>query len=80
VYILRNPTDRFYVGSSDDPDRRATEHNSDLGKRTFTHKNGPWELVWREPHATRAAAMAREKQIKSMKSAKWIREQLLNRR
>jgi putative endonuclease len=80
VYILRNPAGKFYVGSSDNPDRRLVEHNSDLGNKTFTHKNGPWELVWREPHPTRGDAVTRERRIKSMKSAKWIREHLLNSR
>jgi putative endonuclease len=78
VYILENTAGRFYVGSTDDPDRRLLEHNSTQGDSTFTHKNGPWHLVWRERYPTRAVAMAREKQIKSMKSAKWVREQLLN--
>jgi putative endonuclease len=81
VYILENPAGRFYVGSSDDPNRREVEHNEPgRGHATFTHKNGPWHLVWREPHPTRASAVARERQIKRMKSARWIREQLLNGR
>lgn len=80
VYILENPAGRFYVGSTDDVDRRLTEHNSILEKKTYTHKNGPWKLVWTEQHPTRSSAMIREKQIKSMKSSKWIRENLLNGR
>jgi len=80
VYILENPAGRFYIGSSDDPERRLEEHNSDEGAVTFTHKNGPWRLVWRESHPTRSAAVTRERQIKKMKSAKWIREHLLNGR
>jgi putative endonuclease len=79
VYILENPQGRFYIGSSDDPQRRLAEHNSDLGHVTFTHKHGPWALVWSEPHPTRAAAVARERQIKAMKSAAWIRRELLHR-
>jgi len=38
---------------------------------------GLWHLVWSESHPSRASAVIREKQIKSMKSAKWIRESLL---
>jgi predicted GIY-YIG superfamily endonuclease len=37
-------------------------------------------LVWSEEHGTRAAAMARERQFKRMKSARWIREELLQGR
>jgi predicted GIY-YIG superfamily endonuclease len=77
VYILENAAGRFYIGSSDDVDRRLGEHNSDEGHRTFTHKNGPWRLVWREAHPGRSDAIKRERKIKSMKSAKWIRENLL---
>ena len=80
VYILENAAGRFYVGSSDDPDQRLEEHNSERGAITFTHKHGPWKLVWTEKHPTRSAAITREKQIKRMKSAKWIRENLLDRR
>jgi len=78
VYVLENPEGRFYVGSTDDLPRRLTEHNSPekIGTK-YTHKNGPWTLVWSEEHETRAAAMAREKSIKRMKSAAWIRRELL---
>src|SRR5438034_15050 len=72
VYILQNPAGRFYIGSSANLDRRVADHNSDRGAKTFTHKNGPWTLVWEELHPTRAAAIARERQIKKMKSAKWM--------
>ena len=81
VYILQNPAGRFYVGHTDDVERRVLEHNdATRGRATFTHKNGPWTLVWQESHPDRTAAMAREKQIKSMKSARWIRENLLAQR
>jgi predicted GIY-YIG superfamily endonuclease len=78
VYILQNAAGKFYIGSTDDPNRREQEHNdSGHGRPTFTHKNGPWKLIWREPYPSRAAAMVRERQIKQMKSARWIREHLL---
>jgi predicted GIY-YIG superfamily endonuclease len=81
VYILENADGKFYVGHTDDLVRREVEHNdAGHGHTTFTHKQGPWRLVWKEPHATRASAMARERQIKRMKSAHWIRESLLNGR
>jgi len=81
AYVLENSTGKFYVGSTDDLERRLGEHNdATRGTKTFTHKNGSWRLVWSEPHPTRAAAMARERQIKNMKSARWIREHLLNGR
>jgi predicted GIY-YIG superfamily endonuclease len=81
VYILQNPAGKFYIDQTDDLENRLHSHNRDdkvLGK--FTRKNGPWHLVWSEAHPTRASAMARERQIKGMKSAKWVREELLNGR
>ena len=81
VYIVQNPRVQFYIGHTDDLELRLASHNRKdpvLGK--FTRKNGPWEFVWSEEHATRAAAMQREREIKSMKSARWIREHLLNGR
>jgi predicted GIY-YIG superfamily endonuclease len=81
VYILENPAGRFYIGYTNDLLTRLDSHNRTdkvLGK--YTRKNGPWELVWSEAHSTPAGAMARERQIKGMKSAQWIRENVLNRR
>ena len=81
AYILQNPKGRFYIGHTEGVEKRLSEHNSsEPGKGKYTHKNGPWELVWSEPHDSRADAMKREKQIKAMKSAKWIRENLLSGR
>jgi predicted GIY-YIG superfamily endonuclease len=80
VYVLENPAGRFYVGHTDDLERRLEEHNaSKRGRCTYSHKNGPWKRVWQEGHPDRAFSTAREKQIKSMKSAAWIRRELLNR-
>ncbi len=81
VYILENAAGKFYIGSTDDPDRRLIEHNDpERGAKTFTHKNGPWQLVWKEPHPSRSSALIRERQIKALKSSAWIRAQLLNGR
>ena len=78
VYVLQNPAGRFYIGHTDDLDRRIGQHNNpDAGLGKFAPIHGPWVLVWSERHLTRADAMTREKQIKSMKSARWIRDHLL---
>jgi putative endonuclease len=81
VYILQNQAGKFYIGHTSDISIRLHSHNRTdriLGK--FTRKNGPWELVWSEEHPSRASAMARERQVKGMKSARWIREHLINGR
>ena len=79
VYILQNPESRFYVGHTEDVSRRLRQHNEARpGSGKYTNKNGPWTLMWSEPHPSRTLAMAREKEIKSWKSARTIRERLLN--
>ena len=81
TYILHNPDGRFYVGHTDNLEIRLANHNrSDQLRGKFTRKNGPWTLAWSEKHPTRASAMSRERQIKAMKSARWIRHPLLNGR
>ena len=78
VYILQNPAGRYYIGQTEDLAKRLADHNrTDLFDGKFTRKNGPWVLVWSEGHPTRSLAIIRERQIKSMKSAKWIRQHLL---
>jgi putative endonuclease len=80
VYVLESEARRFYVGQTDDLNRRIAQHNgTGPANGKYTLKNGPWRLVWHEAHPTRASAMTREGQIKRMKSARWIREQLLDR-
>ena len=83
VYVLQNPAGRFYVGSTDDWPERIKQHNPstvDYQGSKYTHKNGPWNLVYYESYQTRSEAMAREKFIKSRKSAVWIRTNLLSSR
>ena len=79
VYIIENPAGRLYVGHTDDLPRRLLEHNApEHNQRKYTTKHaGPWRLVWSKEHASRAEAMRREREIKSMRSSRWIREKLL---
>ena len=79
VYVIENMKGTLYVGQTGDIDRRLAEHNDPQSVNSkFTRKHQPWKLVWTEMHPTRAAAMARERQIKSMRSARWIRDHLLS--
>jgi putative endonuclease len=75
VYVLiSESTGRRYVGQTDDLDRRICEHNSKIhNPRKFTSRNsGPWRLLHKEEFATRAAAMAREKWLKSGAGRAWL--------
>jgi putative endonuclease len=79
VYILQNPKGRFYIGHSENLGNRIASHNrTDKITGKFTRKNGPWILVWSEEYPNRSAAMRREREIKNWKSARLIRDRLLN--
>ena len=79
VYVLENPEGRFYIGQTENLEKRISDHNrTDCTRGKYTRKNGPWELVWYEQHPSRSSAMIREKEIKGWKSATLIRQKLLN--
>jgi putative endonuclease len=81
VYILENSEGKFYIGQTEHLETRLENHNrTDAFEGKWTRKNGPWRLVWSESHQIRSLAIQRERQIKSMKSARWIRDNLLNGR
>jgi len=67
LYILKSLTNgKYYIGSTANLSVRLVQHNS---RRSLSTKSGvPWELVYREEHPTRSAAMAREREIKSWRS------------
>jgi predicted GIY-YIG superfamily endonuclease len=78
VYILQNPNGQFYVGHTNDLENRVASHNrTDKISGKFTRKNGPWTLVWSEEYPDRSSATRCEREIKSWKSARMIRIQLL---
>jgi putative endonuclease len=78
VYILYSPSaDKFYVGHTNDPQRRRLEHNNNP-RNTFTHKFAPWILkAYFEVNDNRGDAMKMEKYIKKQKSRHFI-EQLIS--
>ena len=64
IYIIRSELlQRYYVGSTEDVERRLHEHN--IGKSTSTRAGIPWELIHIESFATRSDAMLRERKIKA---------------
>ncbi len=68
VYILYSFTkDRFYIGHTEDIERRLNEHNvrRNLGA-------ADWLIKYTEQFESRADAMKREKEIKSKKRREYI--------
>jgi putative endonuclease len=73
VYILQSvASGRYYIGYSEFPERRLTEHNS--GKVKSTRIFRPWMKVYTESFPSQAEAMRREKSIKAMKSRSYIQK------
>jgi len=71
VYIIFSPSlDQFYVGSSGNLDDRLYRHNNSGSKAT--KKTNDWVLKYTEGFQTNQEAVAREMEIKSKKSRKYI--------
>lgn len=64
VYALKSTVQKYiYVGLTDNPKRRISQHNKGLSKSTKFYK--PFNLILIEPFKTRFEARNREKYLKS---------------
>ncbi|MFC4871009.1 GIY-YIG nuclease family protein [Negadavirga shengliensis] len=71
VYILESEVDgTYYVGVSEDPDKRLKKHN--LPHKGFTGRKRPWKIVYVEKFPGKTQALNREKFIKAQKSRVFI--------
>jgi len=71
TYILYNDhINKYYVGSTNNLERRLQDHNR--GKDRYTRQAKEWSLVYFEKHETRSQAVTRESQIKRKKSRVFI--------
>src|SRR5262245_2961379 len=69
VYIAELGDGRLYVGLTNDPDRRAIEHQLGTSIRT-TRIFGFRGILYLEPHPNLASARKREQQLKRWSRAK----------
>ncbi|MCD2423568.1 GIY-YIG nuclease family protein [Niabella pedocola] len=77
VYILQSGKDAsFYIGQCDDLDRRMSKHFDGFSK--YTASKRPLRMVYFEVFPLRADAIKRERQIKKMKSRKFILQLIEN--
>ena len=74
VYVLKSREGKYYIGHTNNLERRLKQHKS--GDSTWTRKYKDWELTYVEEYSTRAQAMKREKQIKSYKGGNALKELL----
>ena len=68
-YILRCADGSYYVGHTDDMEKRLAEHQSGVYPG-YTYKRRPVELFWNDAFQMRDDAKAAEKQIKGWSRAK----------
>ena len=70
VYIVRCKDASFYVGVTDDVQKRVSEHNEGISPTSYTHSRRPVELVYRAEFSEVTDAISWEKQIKRWSRAK----------
>jgi putative endonuclease len=72
-YILYSlKIDRYYTGYTDNLEWRLQRHNDGWGK--YTKRGVPWKIVHSESFNTKEDAMRREREIKNMKSRKYLED------
>jgi putative endonuclease len=64
VYIVECRDSAYYIGVTNDLDRRLWEHNTGFNKDCFTYKRRPIELKYYETTNDIRQAILREKQLK----------------
>jgi predicted GIY-YIG superfamily endonuclease len=69
VYMLRCSDGSYYVGQTDDLEKRYTEHQTG-GKCVYTSARRPVELVWSAEFPTRIEAKEFEARLKRWSRAK----------
>lgn len=73
LYIIQSEANgRYYIGSSQNPERRLAEHNSGH-TRSLKHLR-PLKLVFKQPFATRSEAVRIERKLKKSKSRDIIKK------
>ena len=71
VYIIfSNQTNKFYVGQTEDFEKRLQRHNNGLVKSTKT--GVPWEVIHTIPCDNRSESMILESKIKSRGISRYL--------
>ena len=75
VYVLKSLINgRFYIGQTNNIERRLKEHNN--GKSKYTKSTRPFVLIYSEDYPTRQIAVKREHELKSGKGREWLKAQM----
>lgn len=77
VYVLENQSDgSFYIGHTNDLERRIAQHNAGNGGRTTKMKGATWKLIYAEAYIDKRDALAREKFLKSGSGRTYLKKQM----
>ena len=77
VYILQSLKNfRYYIGSTNDLERRVIEHNS--GHTSYDRANKPFQLLFHQTYSSLKEARKIEKKIKKAKSKKLLEQIILD--
>ncbi len=67
VYILESKCDNsFYIGQTEDLEKRLDFHNQGLSK--YTSRKIPWRIVYFEEYKMRTEALMRERFLKKQRN------------
>ena len=73
VYVLKsNRHDKSYVGSTNDLERRLSEHNN--GKSAYTSKYKPWSIIYTEEFSVLKEARERERYLKGRSGRRFLKK------
>jgi len=79
VYVIRSlKNKRYYIGSTNNLERRLKEHNHN--KIKSLKNKGPFVLVYKEEYKTLREARQRERKIKSYKGGNAFKKLIRGRR
>ena len=77
VYILESIKDSsFYIGQTEDLEKRLNFHNQGLSK--YTSGKTPWHIVCFEEYKTRTEALKRERFLKKQRNRDFYKSLINN--
>ncbi len=73
VYVIYSEHfDKYYIGQTNNPKFRLSQHNSE--KAGFTKRYQPWSIIYAENFKTRSEAVKSEKYLKSLKNKERLKQ------
>ena len=73
VYILQSVVLlTFYVGQTQNVEKRLREHNSE--KARYTKAGQPWNVVWTQEVSSRGEAMELERKVKKRGAKRFLQD------